>query len=87
MNLFHGVASILHREESFLIDVCGLDGVYLVFEHGNLGGSLFEGMFMGFLAFQGGSSSCIRNLSAGCILQRTNVSPMRNDEALEERFD
>lgn len=57
MDFLHGFASVLHGEEGFLVDVGGFDRVDLVFEHGDLGGGLFEGVFVGFLAFERGSGS------------------------------
>ena len=40
-----------------------------------------------FLRFRAVRAAVPEDLSAGCILQRTNTSPMRNDEALKEPFD
>ena len=41
VDLLHGGAGVLHGDESFLVDVCGFDGVDLLFEHGDLAISLF----------------------------------------------
>ena len=60
VDLFHGVTGVLHGKESFLVDVCRLDGIDLIFEHRYLSGGLLEGVFMGFLAFESGSCSCKR---------------------------
>lgn len=58
VDLFHGFAGVLHGEQGLLVDVGGFDRVNLVFEHGDLGGGLFEGVFVSFLAFEGRSGSC-----------------------------
>ena len=58
MDLFHGFAGVLHGDESLLVDVCGFDGVDLLFEHGNLAGGLLEGVLMLLLAFEGIACSC-----------------------------
>ncbi len=55
---FHSFAGILHGNEGFLVDICGFDGVDLLFEHGNLAGGLLEGVLMLLLAFEGVACSC-----------------------------
>ncbi len=42
MDFLHSLAGILHCYQRFLIDVCGLDGVYLLLEHGYLTVRLLE---------------------------------------------
>ena len=53
VDFFHSFAGVLHGDEGFLVDVCGFDGVDLLFEHGYLAGGLLEGMLMLLLAFEG----------------------------------
>ena len=53
VDLFHGGAGIFHGEEGFLVDICGFDGVDLLFEHGDCGRGLFQGVLELLLAFEG----------------------------------
>ena len=61
MNRLHDLSGILHGGEGFLVDVCGFDGVDLLFEHGDLAGGLFEGVFVLLLSFQGGAGGYYRS--------------------------
>ena len=58
MDFPHGFAGIFHGDEGFLIDVCGFNGVDLLFEHGYLGVGLFEGVFVLLLSLQGVAGHC-----------------------------
>ena len=58
VNIFHSLAGVLHGKQSFLVDVCGLDGIDLIFEHRDLSGGLFKGVLMGLLSFEGCSGGC-----------------------------
>ena len=58
VDFFHSFAGVLHGDEGFLVDVCGFDGVDLLFEHGNLAGGLLEGVLMLLLTFKGVACSC-----------------------------
>ena len=53
VDLLHGGAGVLHGDEGFLVDVCGLDGVDLLLEHGDLAVGLFERVLVLLLAFEG----------------------------------
>ena len=53
MNFLHRFAGVLHRDQGFLVYVCGFDGVYLLLEHADLAICLLEGVFMLLLPFQG----------------------------------
>lgn len=53
MDLLHGRAGVFHRDEGFLVDVCGFDGVDLLLEHGDLAVGLFEGVLVLLLSFEG----------------------------------
>ena len=57
MDVFHGFAGVLHGEQGLLVDICGFDGVDLVFEHGDLGGGLFEGVLVRLFTFECRSGS------------------------------
>ena len=57
MDLSHSGAGILHGDEGFLVDVCGLDGVDLLFEHGDLTVGLFKGVLVLLLAFESAAGS------------------------------
>lgn len=56
----HGGAGVLHGGKGFLVDVCGFDGIDLLFQHGYLTVCLLEGVFVLLLAFEGGAGSCCR---------------------------
>ena len=81
MDLFHGIASILHGKESFLVNVRRFDGVYLVFEHGYLGGGLFEGVFMSFLTFEGSPSSYTKKIVSQSFNLENMILSYGNREA------
>jgi len=53
VDFLHGFAGILHGYQCFLVDVCGFDGVYLLFEHGYLAVRLLERVLVLLLSFQG----------------------------------
>ena len=55
VNGLHGSAGVLHGSKGFLVDVCGFDGVDLLFEHGYLAICLLEGVFVLLLAFERGA--------------------------------
>ena len=57
MDLLHRGAGVLHSDKGFLVDVCGFDGVDLLFEHGDLAVGLFEGVLVLLLAFEGVAGS------------------------------
>jgi hypothetical protein len=59
----HGGAGVLHGGKGFLVDVCGFDGIDLLFQHGYLAVCLLEGVFVLLLAFEGGAGSCCRERS------------------------
>ena len=53
VDLLHSGASVLHCYESFLVDVCGFDGVDLLLQHADLAVGLLEGVLVLLLAFEG----------------------------------
>ena len=57
MDLLHGRAGVLHRDEGFLVDVCGFNRVDLLLEHGDLAVGLFEGVLVLLLTFKGVAGS------------------------------
>ncbi len=46
MDLLHRCAGVLHCDEGFLVDVCGLDGVDLLLEHRDLAVCLLKGVLV-----------------------------------------
>ena len=66
MDVLHRLAGVLHRQQRFLVDVRGFDGVDLVLEHGYLRGGLLEGVLVGLFALEGCARRCMpeRRLSA-----------------------
>ena len=59
VDLLHSGTCILHRDESFLVDVCGFDGVDLLLEHGDLTVGLLERVLVLLLAFESVASHCV----------------------------
>ena len=51
VNLLHGFPGILHGDKGLLIDICRLDGIDLLLQHGYLAVRLLEGVLMLLLAF------------------------------------
>ena len=74
MDFFHGFAGVLHGDEGFLVDVCGFDGVYLLFKHGNLAGGLLEGVLMLLLAFEGVACGCRHKNGTVSLYSSTRVT-------------
>ena len=58
VNGLHGGAGVLHRGQGLLVDVCGLNRVYLLLEHGDLAVGLFEGVLVLLFALEGRAGSC-----------------------------
>lgn len=52
MYLLHGLSSLLHCCECLAVDVCRLDGIYLLLESSNLPHRLLEGVLMALFALQ-----------------------------------
>lgn len=50
MDLFHGLAGVLHGVQCFLVDIRSFDGIYLLFDLGSLCGSLLELLFIDLLS-------------------------------------
>ena len=63
----HGRAGVLHSGKGFLVDVCGFDRVYLLFEHGYLAVCLLERVFVLLLPFERGASGCDGDMSAKAL--------------------
>ena len=75
MDFFHSFTGVLHGDEGFLIDVCGFDGVDLLFEHGDLAGGLLEGVLMLLLAFEGVACSCRHKIGTISFYHSARVTP------------
>lgn len=62
VDLLHGFAGILHGQQSLLIDIRRLDGVDLVFQHGDLSRGLFERVLVGFFALERRPCGCSQQI-------------------------
>ena len=59
MDALHGGRSVFHRVERFFVDVGGFDGGYFALDGEHLGRGLFELVFKGFFAAEGGFGDCV----------------------------